>query len=82
MLIHMRTTMDINDELMRLAKERAAREGASLKSVVEAALRSHLSTPIRRPEYKLQWRTEKGRLQPGVDLNDRDSLFDRLDGRE
>jgi len=73
--------MDINDELMRLAKQRAASEGTSLKDVVEQALRAHLSTPERRPGYKLQWRTERGTLQPGVDLNDRDSLFDRMEGR-
>lgn len=82
MLIHMRTTLDINDELMRLAKERAARQGSTLRSVVEAALRSHLTTPESRPEYRLEWRTEEGKLLPGIDLNDRDSLFDRLDGRE
>ena len=81
MLLCLRSTVDINDELMRLAKQRAANEGGSLKSVVEQALRAHLSAPARRPRYKLQWRTEKGTLQPGVDLNDRDSLFDLMEGR-
>lgn len=81
MLLCMRTTMDINDELMRLAKQRAATEGTSLKSVVERALRAHLSAPKRHSRYTLQWRTERGRLQPGVDLNDRDSLFERMEDR-
>ena len=77
----MRTTMDINDELMRRAKERAAAEGTSLKSVVERALRVHLARGGRSTEFALQWRTERGKLQPGVDLNDRDSLFERMEER-
>lgn len=81
MLLCMRTTLDINDELMRLAKRRAVEEGESLKSVVEGALRVHLSAPAERSKYKLQWGTERGTLQAGVDLNDRDSLFDRMEGR-
>lgn len=74
--------MDVNDQLLRLAKQRAIEEGTSLKQVVENALRAHLSGPVQRPPYKLRWRTEKGKVLPGVDLNDRVALFDRMDGRE
>jgi hypothetical protein len=31
--------------------------------------------------YRLQWRPERGRIQPGVRLDDRDALFDLMEGR-
>jgi Arc/MetJ family transcription regulator len=78
----MRTTVDIGDELLREAKKRAASEGITFRQVVEAALRSYLSRRPRSAPYELRWKTERGRQLPGVNLDDRESLFDRMDGRE
>jgi hypothetical protein len=77
----MRTTIEISNELLRQAKKRAADEGASLRQVIEDALRSYLSNRRKRPGYKLRWRTEKGEPRPGVNLDDRDSLLDLMEGR-
>jgi hypothetical protein len=77
----MRTTIDLNDELLEKAKQLAARERTSLKAIVERALRSHLSRRRAPSGYRLQWRPERGRLQTGVQLDDRDALFDLMDGR-
>ena len=77
----MRTTMDLSDELLREAKKRAADEGIPLRDVVEDALRRHLAGWSKRRGYRLRWATEHGRLQPGVNLDDRDALFDLMDGR-
>lgn len=77
----MRTTMEITDELFRKAKRRAADERVPLREVVEAALRLYLSGRPPGGRYKLRWRVERGRLQPGVNLDDRDTLFDLMDGR-
>jgi hypothetical protein len=78
----MRTTIDLNDELLRAAKRRAADEARPLREIIEAALRVHLARPGRpRRRYRLKWRTERGRIQPGVRLDDRDGLFDLMDGR-
>ena len=79
MLLCMRTTIDINDELMRHAKKRAANDGVPLRDVVEDALRRYLSDKPAATGYKLKWTTETGELMPGVDLDDRDSLFDLMD---
>ena len=76
----MRTTVDINDELMRRAKKRAADDGVPLRDVVEAALREYLSGKPKATGYKLKWTAEKGELMPGVDIDDRDSLYDIMDG--
>ena len=81
MFLCMRTTVDIADELMRRAKKRAADEGVPLRAVLEAALRSYLQGRRgSRGRYRLRWRPEKGRLRPGVNLDDRDALLDRMDG--
>jgi hypothetical protein len=77
----MRTTIEINDVLFRAAKRKAAEQGTSLRDVVEAALRQHLGRERAAAGYSLQWHPESGRLQPGVDLGDRDALFDLMDGR-
>jgi Arc/MetJ family transcription regulator len=77
----MRTTIDLSDELLRLAKRRAVDEGTTLKAVFEDALRRYLEPRRPRSGYRLSWRVESGRLQPGVDLDDRDALFDLMDGR-
>jgi len=82
MFLCMRTTIEISDELFRRAKKRAAHEGTTLREVVDAALRTYLSRQTKRAGYKLQWRTEHGRILPGVNLDDRDSLFDLMDGRK
>lgn len=73
--------MELNDQILRAAKQRAANEGIPLRRVIESALRTYLEGPSMRKGYKLQWRTERGRLQPGVRLDDRDALFDLMEGR-
>ena len=81
MLFCMRTTLDINDELLRQVKRRAADEGTSLRAVIESALRAHIGRPRRGTSYRLRWRTEKGRVRPAVRIEDRDALFDLIEDR-
>ncbi len=81
MLLCVRTTLDISDPLLREAKKRAADEGIPLRHVVEAALRSYLGGRRRKTGYRLRWRTDRGRLLAGVNLDDRDALFDLMNGR-
>ena len=81
MLLCMRTTIDLNDELLRKAKRQAAKERTTLRDLVERALRTQLERPVRHARYRLRWRTERGQLQAGVKLDDRDALFDLMEGR-
>jgi post-segregation antitoxin (ccd killing protein) len=77
----MRTTIELNDDLLRRAKRRAADESTTLRDVIEQALRAHLATrgPASRRRFTLRWRAERGTIQPGVRLDDRDALFDLMD---
>lgn len=82
MLICMRTTLNLDDNLMRAVKRRAAETGRTLSSMIEAALREMLEQGKKtKHSYRLRWVTVKGGVQPGVDLADRDALIDRMEGR-
>jgi hypothetical protein len=75
-----RTTLDIDDALLRELKGQAAREGRTLQSVVNERLRQR-SIPAGTPPFSLNLIGWHGDLRPGVDLCNRDALFDLMDGR-
>ena len=78
----MRTTLDLEDHLIKEAKRRAAETGQTLSSLIETAIRELLEQENRpkRP-YRLKWLVVRGGAQPGVDLTDRDNLLDLMEGR-
>ncbi len=76
----MRTTLDIDEQLLLYAKRKAAEQNCSLKHIVEDALREFLSqSPTGRHEIKLETFSGGG-LKPGVDLDDSRRLNDIMDG--
>lgn len=58
----MRTTLDLNDELLRAFKRRAADERTTTKALVETALRHLLAWPTPSRKYRCRWKTERGKL--------------------
>jgi hypothetical protein len=76
----MRTTVTLDDDLLREAKERAARSNRTLSQVVEDAIREAFARrePPGSPTPELPVFTGRG-LRPGVDLNDNAALSDLLD---
>ena len=78
----MRTTLDVNDHLLKAARRKAMNEGRTLTWVVEEGLRLLLGRSRRSaPPYRLRWVTRRGTEPPEVDAGDRDALYERLDGR-
>ena len=69
----MRTTLEVSDAIYRKLKRKAADEGATVRQVVENALRLYLGKPKARKGYQLHWRPERGRILPGVRLDDRNA---------
>jgi hypothetical protein len=67
----MRTTISINDDLLKRAKKHAADEGRTLTSLVEEGLMLTLSKPkeSRRRSIELPVSKATGGVLPGVDLN-------------
>lgn len=82
MLICMRTTIDINDQLYAEARKKAHEEGIPLRELVERALRLQMKEgPRARGAYTLSWGTERGELRAGIDLADRRALLDIMEDR-
>ena len=83
MLICIRTTLNLDDGLLREVKQRAAQTGRTMTEMVEAALRELLERESRpAPAHRLRWVTVRGRSQPDLDLTDRDALLNRMEGKE
>jgi K+-transporting ATPase c subunit len=75
----MRTTLNLDDQLLISAKHRALEENVSLARVVEAALRESLAKP-RATSKPIQLVTASGSgVKPGVDLDHGRSLLDIMD---
>ena len=85
MLSHMKTTVDIPDELFIAAKKRAAELRQPLRELFERGLRAEISRPAttagRSKAVKLTWVTVDGGLPAGVDFNDRAAMHDWLSGQ-
>jgi hypothetical protein len=78
----MKTTLLLDDEVHRQAKQASARLGIPLTRFVEEAIRLRISTEAARraePVRKLSVCKAKGGLQPGVDLDNTAELLDILD---
>jgi hypothetical protein len=80
----MRTTLRIDDHLVREAKKLAVRTRLTLGEVVEEGLRILLAHKrAHRPEKKIPLVTFKGGgLRPGIDLDDSASLLDVMERRD
>ena len=80
MVFHMKTTLNIDDNVMRKLREAAARESTTLSALVEAALRNLLASMAQpKPSGKLKplpsWKV-------GTDLVDvasRDALYTAME---
>ena len=76
----MRTTIDLSDDLYRQAKVTAAREGVTLRSLVESGLRSELAR-LQMSAYHLPDLSFGGKgMAAGIDEDDwptiRDIIYD------
>ena len=76
----MKTTLNLNDQILRHAKGQAAQGGITLTKFVEDALREKLMEDRhRRPAFRLRMRTVRGYAPPSIDISDRDALYDVID---
>jgi hypothetical protein len=80
-MMSMRTTLTLEDDVLKAAKRRAKAQDRPLKDVINEALRQGLALgDVRQlPSYEFRLKTVSGRLLPGVDLTDRDKLFELME---
>lgn len=84
MLIYVRTTLLLPDDLYREVKSTAAASGETMTSFVEEALREALRRRARAGHAAVDFvvaPTGSGGLQPGVELDDSAALLDVMDAR-
>lgn len=77
----MRTTVRLDEPLLREVKSEAARLGMTLTAMIEEALRERLARAANTSEPRSRARlpTFRGRgLAPGVDLDDSAALLDLM----
>ncbi|PZF85109.1 DUF6364 family protein [Jiangella anatolica] len=76
----MRTTLNLDDDLVARAKALAARRGRSLTSLMEDALRAVLDREGRPPKAStVDLPIGSGRLRRGVSLDDNAATRDLMD---
>jgi len=77
----MRTTIRLDDQLLKSAKRLARDTGTSLTAVIEDALRQILSRrAIKQPRNPVKLTTVSGLgVRPGVDLDDSSALLDVME---
>jgi hypothetical protein len=79
MVSHMKTTVDIPDELLIQAKKRAAETRTSLRTLIARGLRRELSAggaKDRAPgtSVRIRWVSAAGGVPPGLDVANREAL--------
>jgi Ribbon-helix-helix protein, copG family len=79
----MRTTINLDDHLLKDLKQLAAKTGKTMTSIIEDAIRQAIRPPkpVSRKRIRLTVVDGKG-PRPGIDLDDSASLLDLMDSRK
>ena len=80
----MRTTIQIDDELLKQVKQLAIRSGKSLTAIIEESLRDSLARQSRAERQEpVHLKTFSGKgTQPRVDLDDTAALLDVMESSD
>jgi len=78
----MRTMVKLDDRLHREARAYAAQHGTTLTSLIEEALRLRLARSEKaKRNARVSLPTFRGDgLQPGISLDEMETVYDRMDG--
>lgn len=79
----MRTTVRLDEHLLRKVKQYAVRQGKTMTLVFREALLAYMARPARAPLEAPPDLPQSGRggTLPGVDLDDTAGLYEVMDGR-
>ena len=72
------TTLTLEDDLVQAVESKAQETGQTTDQVINRALREAL---LETKARAFHWVVVKGESPPDVDVNDRNALFERMEGR-
>ncbi len=75
----MKTTLNIDDQVLKKAKARAAQDGTTLTAFVEEALKAKLLQSQSKISYNFEPTVVVGTKPPNVDISERDALYEVID---
>ncbi len=79
MLLCMRTTIDIPDQLFRQAKKAAADQGVALREIVLRALQAHLAPARAAVGYSFDWKAVDGEWNTALPVDNSAALQEFLE---
>jgi hypothetical protein len=75
----MKTTLDLDDELLDRARQLAAQRGTTLRALIEDSLRARLHLrPAPAGRFRLDFPVVEDAEAPHVDIADRGRLYDAM----
>ena len=77
----MKTTVNLDDDLMRAAREQARLRGMTLTALISNALRRELTGPVL-TEFRLDLPATRSRRMPTLDIDSNAALEEYLDRSE
>jgi len=80
--VRVKTTVEIQDELLIEAKKHAAEHRTTVRALIESGLRHELGGRSKAPKAKrpvIHWITVPGGLPSGMDVADRAKMLERLE---
>jgi len=80
MAIFMKTTVEIEEDLLRAAKRAAIDRKCTLREMIERGLRRELAAGAK-PSAGIAWVTASGELPRGLDLSSREAMWEWLENR-
>lgn len=79
MVFHMKTTLNIDDKIMKRLKEESARQGRTMSELLESALRAMFQS--RKPRTELPPLPAFAGGIPRVNVANREAVEDFMEGR-
>ena len=77
----MKMTMELDDQLVQKVEACAAEQGKTLVILIERILSDYVQSHGE-SKSAIALLTKSGRPVPGVDIDDRTALYDRMDARD
>ena len=74
--MNIRTTIVMDEELLRGVREVAARQGWNLSRAISELVCVGMHAHASFEPVEFRWKTVRGKVRPGVDIDDRDRLYD------